>query len=152
MFYVGRHQWHGSKVARATMRKIVSFLLLVMGTLIFVFPILWMLLTALKDSAEIVTIPPTFFPKVTHWENFSSALMAFPFVQYLCNSVLSRCCSGSSICSASLVGYSFARLKWPGRDVWFFVLIATMMLPGAVHDGAEFIMFRDFGWMNSSCH
>ena len=130
--------------------RIAIYFALLFGIVLYAFPLLWMVCTALKDNTEIMRMPPTILPEAWNWNNFPDALSEFPFFLYLRNTltIVSIQMVGN-VMSASLVGYSFARLRWPGRDVWFIVLIATMMLPGAVTMIPTFIMYKNFGWMNT---
>ncbi len=130
--------------------RVVIYAIILFGIVLYTFPLIWMLSTALKEPTEIMKTPPTLIPEAWKWSNFRDALEAFPFFLYLRNTLFVVALNlMGSVCSSALVGYSFARLRWPGRDVWFIVLIATMMLPGAVTMVPSFIMYRNFGWMNT---
>lgn len=116
----------------------------------YAFPFLWMISTSLKLSTELMVSPAIWIPRDPQWVNYRDALNYFPFLRYLANTLFIVCTTMiGAVISSSLVGYSFARLKWPGREIWFGVLIATMMLPGAVMMIPQFILFKRFGWLNS---
>jgi len=130
--------------------KAVVFLLLALGAAIYLFPFFWMLSTSLKDPTEINVYPPVWIPSKPRWSNYAEALSYFPFLRYLANTLYLVVMNLiGSLLSSSLAAYAFARLKWPGRDFWFAVLIGTMMLPGAVTMVPQFMLFRDLGWLNS---
>lgn len=140
---LARKMWH--KIGKG-----LILLTLVAGAAMYLFPFFWMIATSLKSPTEIMVRPPVWWPKTPQWSNYKTALGYFPFWRYLANTVFLVAMNMiASLISSSLVGYAFARLKWPGRDIWFKVLLATMMLPATVTMIPQFIMFKRFGWLNS---
>lgn len=130
--------------------RAVIYTMLIVGACLYLFPFLWMISTSLKAPTELMTNPPTWFPETPQWSNYIDALNYFPFWRYLLNSVfLVVMTMIGSIFSSALVGYAFARIEWPGRDIWFAILIATMILPSAVTMIPQFILFKNIGWTNS---
>jgi len=89
------------------------------------------------------------------WENYSEALAFLPKetiygLVFLKNTLfLTMMTVLGTIVSSSLVAYSFARLNWPGKNLWFGVLLATMMIPGAVTMMPQFLIFRSLGWYDT---
>jgi len=89
------------------------------------------------------------------WENYSEALAYLPpetlhGLRFLGNTLLLTLLSAlGTVLSSSLVAYAFARLHWPGRNLWFGVLLATMMIPGAVTMMPQFLIFRSLGWYDT---
>lgn len=89
------------------------------------------------------------------WENYSEALEYLPPNTYhgllfLGNTLLLTACTTiGTVLSSSIVAYAFARLRWPGKNIWFGVLLATMMVPGAVTMMPQFLIFRSLGWYDS---
>ena len=130
--------------------RICIYGMLIIGACMYLFPFLWMISTSLKAPTELMTNPPILIPETPLWSNYIDALNYFPFWRYLLNSVfLVVMTMIGSVLSSALVGYSFARLQWPGRDVWFGILISTMILPSAVTMIPQFILFKNIGWTNS---
>ena len=130
--------------------RICIYGMLIIGACMYLFPFLWMISTSLKAPTELMTNPPILIPETPLWSNYIDALNYFPFWRYLLNSVfLVVMTMIGSVFSSALVGYSFARLQWPGRDVWFGILISTMILPSAVTMIPQFILFKNIGWTNS---
>jgi multiple sugar transport system permease protein len=108
----------------------------------FLMPFLWALTASFKTNAAIYEFPPTLLPKPFHPENYRVAMTVLPFGQFLVNSlIVTVSCVVGQLLSGSLVAYSFARLRWPGRDAWFIVLLGTMMLPPQVTMVSTFV-----GW------
>lgn len=89
------------------------------------------------------------------WQNFPDALKYLPAqthygLTFLANTLFLVLMSlGGTLLSSSLVAFAFARLRWPGRDTWFVVLLATMMVPGAVTMMPQFLIFRNLGWIDT---
>jgi multiple sugar transport system permease protein len=141
----------GMKILRQT---VVYAALLFACALVFV-PILWMLTGSLKTPAQISGDTLTFTPDPVKWENYSGAwncepALRFGMGQYFLNSLLIATAAVlGQLLSSSLVAYGFARVNFRGREAWFLVLLATMMLPAEVTMVPLFIIFRKIGWTNS---
>lgn len=133
-----------------TIKQNTTYTLLTLGGMIIALPFVWMMSTALKESSQIFVWPIQWIPKPVVWKNFSSALMIRPFGQYALNtiliSVLTVC---GQVFSSSLVAYSFSRLKWPGRDQLFLIILTTMMLPESMTLVPKFVIFSKIGWVNT---
>ena len=116
-------------------------LLLAAGALIL--PLAWMLTSSLKPAGQ---PEAEFWPRHLEWRNYAAAWATDDYLRHLANTVL--LCLGSvagTLISCSLVAYGFARLRWPGRDALFLVLIATMLLPFHVTMLPRFQMFAAWG-------
>src|ERR1051325_2231078 len=124
--------------------------LLALGSLIFMFPMLWMLSTSLKGPTEVMSIPPKLLGEKLAWGNYAETLHVVPFLKYAWNTVI-VCVLGviGTTLSSALVAYSFARMKWPGRDVLFGVVLATMMVPFPVVMVPLYGVFKDLGWIGT---
>ncbi|NLG24701.1 MAG: carbohydrate ABC transporter permease, partial [Clostridiales bacterium] len=145
-----RRQPAYGRIVKRAVGKALIYWILAAGMALYSFPFLWMLSTSLKNPVEIMVIPPKWIPSVLQWHNYADAVNYFPFWRYLANTlfIVGMTMIGA-VFSSALVGYAFARLRWPGREVWFGVLVATMMLPGAVTMVPQFIMYKNFGWINT---
>lgn len=109
---------------------IVIYLLLVLGSLFCLFPIFWMVRTSLIDMGELYQIPPGLIPKVFNWDNFRTALDAYPFGRFFVNSVvITSLAIVGVLLSSSLCAYSFSRIDWKGRDKVFGVILTGLMIP-----------------------
>lgn len=128
----------------------LAYVILTLGMFLVSVPFLWMISTALKPIEEIFAFPPKFIPAHPLWSNFLVALKAYPFGLYLKNTLtITTFSTLGTLISCSLVAFSFARLRWPGRDLLFLVVLATMMLPEQVTLVPTFILFRFLGWINT---
>lgn len=102
-------------------------------SVLMLFPLLWMLTIALKGNNAIFQMPPVFWPKEYHWENFVKGVEAINFGQLFFNSaVITLLSTIGSVASSTLVGYGLSRIKFPGRKIWFYLFVGSMMLPGIV--------------------
>jgi len=124
--------------------------LLLIGAFSMLVPFFWMLSTSLKDPGDIFLYPPQWIPPVLHFENYRDALTAIPFGRYFLNTLfISVVATIGQLFSATVVGFAFARLRAPGRDALFFVLIATMLMPEQVTMVPIFIIFRTLHWVDT---
>jgi multiple sugar transport system permease protein len=134
----------------STSQKIIIYGLLILFSVLFIFPYFWTVISAFKGEAELNKFPPVWFPSVWHFENFSDAWTSQPFNLYLLNSTLIVVFTTiGQIISCSLVAYGFARFKFWGRDVLFVILLATMMVPWDVTMIPQYMQFNFFGWINT---
>ena len=132
-------------------------IVLIVLSLIFVSPLLWMVTTAIKPIEETMTATPTLLPSKFLWDNFPKAvtygskeLGSIPFLLYARNTLMvTLLCVAGSVCSNAVVAYAFARLRWPGRDFFFAVTLATMMVPFPVLMVPTFGLFKWLGWVGS---
>ncbi|CQR57227.1 carbohydrate ABC transporter permease [Paenibacillus riograndensis] len=110
--------------------KAIIYLLLAAGSFFCLFPIFWMVRTSLIDMGELYQIPPGLIPKVLNWDNFRTALDAYPFGRFFMNSVIITSLAILGVLlSSSLCAYSFSRIDWKGRDKVFGVILTGLMIP-----------------------
>jgi len=138
----GTH-WTPSKLVR----RVLLYGLLIALSLIFTLPLLWMVTTSLKEQGQVFQIPPQWIPDPVRWDNYPEATHRAPLWIWLNNTaIITVLATAGSVLSASMVGFGFARLRFPGRGILFILLLSTMMLPPIVTLVPKFIMFRSFGW------
>lgn len=125
--------WRQSRRLQDQATRILVFVLLLIGSLTYLAPLGWMLSTALKTDQQVMLVNSGWLPKPVVWENFAKAVTHFPFLLYLRNSVITSVAPViGTLFSSTMVAYSFARVKWPGREFMFMLLLSTLMLPGQV--------------------
>ena len=130
-------------IARKATRQIFIYTLLLVLGLAIMLPFLWTLSSSLKPYGAGIRFPPEFIPKVFVWDNYPKVFRTIPFLTFFRNSVIvSVFAVAGELLSASLVAYSFARLRFPGRNALFLVVLATMMIPYPVTMVPTFIMFN----------
>ena len=121
----------------------LGFLILVVGAISMLVPFTWMVVTSLKPPGEIFLYPPRWIPHEVRWSNYSEALTALPFGRWYLNTIFVTVMSTlGQVIMASLIGYAFARLRAPGRNLLFLLLISTMLLPSQVTLIPTFLIFK----------
>ena len=116
----------------------------------FLLPFAWSVSASLKGLAQVYEYPPTLAVAQPQWSNYPQALSRLPFGRFMLNTLV-LCAAGvtGQLLTASMAGYAFARLRWPGRDVLFVVLLAGMMLPVQVLLVPHFLLYRQLDWVNT---
>lgn len=131
--------------------KIITLLLLIGVSILFIIPLLWMISTSLKEAQDLVGF--RWIPTRLAWENYVDAFSFGMWPQWTLNTVIITVTSViGQVLSSSLVAYAFARLRWRGRDMLFSLVLATMMLPSVVTMIPQFVLFANlpaFGFMGS---
>lgn len=111
----------------------------------FLLPTLWMISSSLKASTEVFADPIVWIPASPQWNNYVKVFELLPFLQFVWNTlIMVGLAVLGTVLSSAAVAYSFARLRWPGRNLFFGLMIATMMLPEIITLIPRFIMFRTF--------
>ena len=132
-------------------------LALILLSVAFLFPLLWMISTSLKPITETMQVPPRWIPSKIQWFNYRDAAMNgadqlgyIPFLYYARNTLLiCLLCVAGAVTSNALVAYAFARLKWKGQNLLFNLTLATMMIPFPVTMVPTFGLFRNLGWIGT---
>ncbi len=142
--------WQKRRRTKVVLRHTGAHLLLVGLSAFFAIPFVWQLSTSLKTPAQLFAFPPIWIPNPVDWSNYPDALNYIPFFTQLKNTVFISAMSILGIViSCPLVAYSFSRIKWPGRNLLFFVLLGTIMLPYQVTMIPLFVFFTRIGWVNT---
>jgi multiple sugar transport system permease protein len=120
-------------------------------SVISMFPLLWSFVSSGKQVSELYQIPPSLWPVSPRFaENYAQIWTMVPFARWLWNTtVVTVLALIGTVISASLVGYSFARFRYPGRDVLFLITLATLMLPVEVTLIPQYLLFKDLGWLDT---
>ncbi|MCJ8007478.1 carbohydrate ABC transporter permease [Lederbergia wuyishanensis] len=128
----------------------IAHLVLIVASIFFVIPFVWLVSTSLKPLTQIFTFPPEWIPRPFQWDNYVRATEYIPFFTYLKNTVVITVISTLGVVlTCPLVAYSFAKLRWKGRNVLFVVTIAVMMIPGQVTMIPLFLIFNKMGWVGT---
>jgi ABC-type glycerol-3-phosphate transport system permease component len=136
--------------SRAPFKRFLSILLLTITAALFLTPLVWMVSSSLKPEYQIFAMPPQLIPNPPRWANYSEALNYVPFGRYALNTLfIALMTIIGHLFSCTLIAYGFARLRAPGRDTLFLIVLATMMLPYPVTMVPLFMLFNALGWVNS---
>ena len=145
----------GSEVGLAenkndTVRKALLYLFYLMGSFLLLLPFFWMCSTAFKPDAEIFTIPIKWFPSSFYMQNFKKAFEVIPIFKYMLNTVYIAVLKiGGEVFVSAMVAYGFARFDFKGKNFFFLILLASMMLPYEVTMIPTFIMWTFLGFSDS---
>jgi ABC-type glycerol-3-phosphate transport system permease component len=142
----------GSKTWNERLQTAVTHAVLAIGAIIVMIPLAWMLSTSLKAPHQVTKFPPIWIPNPVMFSNYVRAVTIFPvpFWVFIRNSLfLSLSNVVGSVVSNSIAAFAFARLRFRGSRVLFFVVLSTMMLPQQVTMIPLFILFSKLGWVNS---
>lgn len=130
------------RVARWVLTSVLAFSV--------TFPVLWMVLTSLKRRSEAVTWPPTFWPEQLLWTNYVEVWQTGAFFRWMLNSVI---VSGGVVAGTLVLGipaaFAFARLRFVGKEAMFFLVLATLMVPGELLLLPEFVILSRLGWIDT---
>ena len=137
------------RTARIT-ATLLKYLLLFFFSAFFVLPWVWMISTSLKNPEELAVYPIIWIPQPIRWDNYLEAFRRAEFPTYLINTMLVAFPSVlGSVISNAFVAYGFARVRWPGRDAVFGLVLATLILPSFVTFIPLYLIFKQLGWINS---
>ena len=130
--------------------KISIYFLLVIGSVIMIIPLLWMIRSSFMGMQQIFIFPPEWIPTPWVFTNYPEALTTVPFIQYFLNTITILIPSVlGTLVTASMAAFAFARLKWPGKNFVFAVLMTTLMLPYAVTLIPTFLIWAKLGLINT---
>lgn len=128
-----------------------AILLLGIGAILMAMPFLWMFATSLRPIGESYKLPPAWLPTEWHWENYASVFRSeVPFLTFAFNSIkVTAAITIGQLLTCSMAGYAFARLRFPGRNLLFIIVLAALMVPGQVTIIPVFIIMRSLGLLDS---
>lgn len=131
-------------------KNLATHLLLIIASVILVFPFLWMLSGAFKDSLEVVQMPPVWIPTHFNFDNFIEIEKYFPIFRSLWNSVLvSVVSTGLQLVVCAMAAFVFAKIPFKGREALFFLFLITLMVPMQVTMTPLFIIFQKLHLVNT---
>jgi len=130
---------------------ILSYLVLIGLSCVFLIPFSWMLVTSLSDASQVRSLAGIdWTPSPIAWHNYKEALTVLPFHLFLKNTlIITIACIIGQTLSASLVAFGFSRMRFPGRNVLFILVLSTMMLPVQVTQIPTFVLFTYLRWIDT---
>lgn len=139
-----------SVAVRKVVGKLVTHLILMIGLVIMIIPFLWMVTTSLKEIWEVFTPQMQWLPETPIWQNYVDAWNYAPFGRYYLNTAfvsISVVVLQLTICS--LAAFALSRLEFPGRDIVFYGILGTMMLPGTIMLVPSYLVLHWLGWIDT---
>ncbi len=134
--------------------RILYFAIALLGAAFMLLPVFWMLSTSLKPQGQVLSIPPVLWPTAPYWNSFNEAVTSASLPTGVLNAIKNSLIITlipmiGDVASASLVAFAFARLRAPGANLLFFIVIGTIMIPFQVTVIPQFILFNQLGWVDS---
>ena len=139
--------------AQARLNKFIMYLVLCIMAFIMIVPFAWMILTALKTNQEAISVDPFYiFPAHGwHWENFAEVWESYNFVILYKNTLLMILLRVVFAClTATMAGYAFGRLRFPGKNFFFSLVLIQMMIPSQIFIIPQYTMASKLGWLNTT--
>lgn len=129
---------------------VILHALLMAGSVVMVIPLLWTLSTSLKTIQQIAVWPPEWIPNPVMWSNYVEVFRVTPVLLWLRNSLVIVAADViGAVVTCSFVAYGFARMKFPGRDALFLLMLSTLMMPYIVRLIPLFVIYNQIGWINT---
>lgn len=124
--------------------------ILIMGSIIMLFPFVWMILTSLKTYAESIQVPPVMIPEDFQWKNYQEVFTLLPFFKFMMNTfIITVLRTAGQLFLCSLAAYAFARIVFPGRNLLFVLALSVLMVPGQVFLLPQYMIMVKLGWLNT---
>lgn len=133
-----------------TLNKTLTYVALILGSVVMIFPFVWMLFTSFKTQAESMAVPPQLLPSQWNLDNYVTALASLPFVNLYVNTALlivfRVLCA---VIFSSMAGYAFAKLDFPFKKALFTIVLVQMMLPSQIFIIPQYLMLARMGLTNT---
>jgi multiple sugar transport system permease protein len=130
--------------------RLLLYVIVISSSSIFMLPFVYTVLSSLKTASELFMYPPSWIPASPQPENYVEVFRRVPFGGWLWNSLQVALISTlGAVLSAAVVGYAFARFRFPGRDLLFIITLSTMMLPVEVTLIPLYLMFSRLKWLDT---
>lgn len=139
-----------NRIRGEVLNRVIIVVVLILGAITMFAPFAFLVSSSLKIETQVFQFPIQWIPDPVRWANYTEALTQKPFHIYFQNTMIIVFFNQIAVLvTSSLVGYGFARIEFPGRNFWFGVALATMMLPYYVTMVPQFILFSRLGWIDS---
>jgi multiple sugar transport system permease protein len=133
-----------------TAKRIIAHLVLAIGGLVMIMPLFWLVSSSLKRPEQIFVFPPQLIPNPAHWSNYVRLFEVTRVALYASNTLrIAIVATAGQVLTSAVAAYAFARIRFPGRDLVFGVLLTTLMLPFAVLMIPTYVMFARIGWVGT---
>lgn len=132
------------------LRTVLLLAILIITCIPFLFPFWWMIVGSLKNPTEIFAFPPSLLPKVWQWQNYVEVFRYQPYARHYWNSLyIATLVTIGTLFVASLSGYAFARIRFPGRSFLFILLLSGIIMPSEVLIIPNFFFMKMLGLNDS---
>lgn len=129
---------------------ISGYTIIILGAISMIAPFLWMILLSFMNDSQIFSFPPQFIPKPFILKNYQEVFASFHLSKFFFNSLfVATITTIFQVLFSSMAGYAFARIKFRGIDLLFFIFIVTMMIPPQVNIIPLFFLMRELHWIDT---
>lgn len=130
--------------------RFFTYFILIIGAVFILLPFIWMILTSVKPSNEVLQVPVKWLPSKIQWQNYVEAFNSAPFFTYFKNSVIvTVIITCGELLTTILAAFAFSQLEFKGKQILFLILVATMMVPGEILVIPNFVTLAQLGWINT---
>ncbi|MCR5776119.1 MAG: carbohydrate ABC transporter permease [Lachnospiraceae bacterium] len=139
--------------SRYRTKKIITYIVLIIMAIIMMVPFVWMILTALKTNQEAISVSPFYIlpHHGWHWENFGKVWKSYNFITLYKNTILFIVMRVVCAClTATMAGYAFGRLEFPGKKIMFALVLIQMMIPSQIFIIPQYLMVSKLHWLNTT--
>jgi multiple sugar transport system permease protein len=135
---------------RPTIGLVISLIFVVVVGFLMFAPLIWMFFGGLKSEGEVVSIPPTLFPKDWLWSNFDYVMQTSPIGRgYLNSMIVVPIILVVQLVTSIVGGYVFAKVRFPGREPLFVGILSTLMIPAFLVEIPLFVVMVQLNWLNT---
>ena len=135
---------------KAKLNHLIVHLILLAGTIIVVFPFLWMILTSFKTNGEALQIPPTIIPTAWVTDAYSEIVTAIPFATVYMNTIISAVVTTAvQVAFYAMAAYAFARIEFPFKTIIFLIILSVLMVPGQIFLIPQYLIVQKLGLLDT---
>ena len=135
---------------RQAIGLVCAYIALTLFGIMFSFPLFWTFSSSLQTWQELRSYSPSLLPAVPQWHNYATVFRQVPYARFMLNSLIIIAISvPGALITATMTAYSFARFNYVGRNVWFIIMLGTMMIPGTVTLIPQYILFFNLRLINT---
>ena len=135
---------------KAKLNHLIVHLILLAGTIIVVFPFLWMILTSFKTNGEAMQIPPTIIPTAWVTDAYSEIVTAIPFATVYMNTIISAVVTTAvQVAFCAMAAYAFARIEFPFKNIIFLIILSVLMVPGQIFLIPQYLIVQKLGLLDT---
>lgn len=144
------HAYSQARRRQRLLGKAATYLLLTLSGLMFAFPLYWTVSSSLQTWQELRSFTPHLLPEVPQWHNYATVFRTVPFARWMANSFLIVAITiPGTIITATMTAYAFARFNFVGKNVWFILMLGTMMIPATVTLIPQYLLFFKLKLINT---
>jgi multiple sugar transport system permease protein len=137
-------------VTRPSVPQVLLWLGMALASLLVSFPLIWMVLSSFKTNEELFRVIPTIWPENPSLAGYEHIFTRLPFGRYFFNSLFVATASTAlAVITSALAGYIFAKFEFRGKNLVFFAILASMMIPGTVMLVPRYILINSLGWSDT---